>query len=173
MVLLFAPYVVYMFMPMAVNAEVCGGTSGPPCNASALYSDFESVYLAAADSNMTQGMCIRLERQENEEATIHYRLENGTEIFQDTQSYTFTDAPDVINITFGSAPDMTFVVHIPYADSEACFVTKFDTAMLGCRLWIRDGATSAQITACTDGLSQACPGTVYDTWNEEACATTA
>lgn len=172
MVLLFSPLLFCILMPLNVNAEVCGGSASQPCNASVVYPNFQNVYLAASSSNITQGLCIRLEFQPNNEARIHYKLDNATEIFEDTATYTFTEVPDVVNITYRSDPNTTHVVQIPFADYDACFIGKFDTALLGCRLWIKDTATSSQITECMNGLSKACPGAVYDTWNEASCANT-
>lgn len=173
MVLLFSPFLFCTFMPVAINAEICGGTNGQPCNASALYADFASVYLAAATSNLTQGLCITLERQPDEQAvTVHYGLGNGSEIFQDEFTYTVTDAPDVINITYESDPNTTRQVQVPFADYAACFVTEFDYPFPGCRLWLSDTATSDQMTACMNGLAEVCQGSTYDTWDEELCSST-
>ncbi|XP_077532734.1 uncharacterized protein LOC144145106 [Haemaphysalis longicornis] len=170
MVPLFASFLLCMLIPMAVNADVCGGSSGPTCNASALYTEFETVYLGASTSDSPQELCVRLTRQENQAASIVIKFENGTQAGQDTQSYVYTSEPDKLIITFGSEPNTPHEVQIPYADSEACFVAKFTDASYGCRLWIRDEATTEQINACFAGLSQACTATAHDTWNEQACA---
>lgn len=102
--------------------------------------------------------------------TLIYKFENGTTAFESKESFTSTNKPDVVNITVGSDPDTAYEVQVPYADYEACFVAKYDSAFFGCRLWIFDNATSAQVTACTGGHAEACPGTVYDTWDEALCA---
>ncbi|XP_077532721.1 uncharacterized protein LOC144145102 [Haemaphysalis longicornis] len=169
MVVLFSPYLLCMLMPMATNAEECGGTTGQTCNARALNAASKSNYLAASTSNLTVGYCVRWLGDGNGMTTLIYKSENGTQVFQDTQTVMFTDIPDVVNITFGSDPSTTYQATVPYGDYEACFVGKFETEFLGCRLLIFENATSDQITACEEGHAQACPGTIYDTWNEELC----
>ncbi|XP_077535084.1 uncharacterized protein LOC144146968 [Haemaphysalis longicornis] len=169
MVLLFSPYLLCMLMPMAANAEECSRSNSQPCNASALNAASQSTYLAASTSNLTLGLCIHSVRNGNGMTTITYKFENGTQAYEDTQKIVFTDVPDVVNITFGSDPNTTYQTMVPYADYEACFVGKFETEFLGCRLTIFDNATSDQITECMEGFSEACPGTVYDTWNEDLC----
>ncbi|XP_077534600.1 uncharacterized protein LOC144146531 [Haemaphysalis longicornis] len=128
MVPLFVSFLLCMLIPMAVNADVCGGTSGPTCNASALYTEFETVYLAASTSDSPQGLCVRLTRQENQAAAIVSKFENGTQAGEDTESFAYTSEPDKLIITFGSEPNTPHEVQVPYADSEACFVAKFTDA---------------------------------------------
>ncbi|XP_077532752.1 uncharacterized protein LOC144145122 isoform X2 [Haemaphysalis longicornis] len=115
------------------------------------------------------GLCVSLRREENKQASVIYNFENGTRAYEDTQTYTPTNAPDVINLNFSSDPSSTFQVQIPYADYEACFVMKFTIEAIGCRLWLSGNATNEEVTACTNGFTQACPGLFYDTWNEELC----
>ncbi|XP_077535090.1 uncharacterized protein LOC144146975 isoform X1 [Haemaphysalis longicornis] len=172
MVILFSPVLFCMFTPLTVNAEVCGGSTGQVCNASALKTYFETVHLAASTSNQTLGLCITLVFQPNDQNTIHYKLANGTEIFEDTESKTYSEVPDLVYNTLASDPNTTYVAHLPFADYDACFVGKFDDALLGCRLWIKDSSTTSQITACMDGFSEVCPGTAYDTWDEGSCTNT-
>lgn len=169
MVLLFYPSLFCALIPMAVNAEICGGTSGQPCNASVVYTTFESVYLAASTSNLTLRECVRLERNEGLLTHITFKFENGTLDYEDTDMVAFTTVPDVVMITFGKYPDTTYEVQIPFGDYESCYVAKYDNATLGCRLWISNNRTGAQIEECMNGLAQVCSGTVYDTWNEEVC----
>ncbi|XP_077535091.1 uncharacterized protein LOC144146975 isoform X2 [Haemaphysalis longicornis] len=144
MVILFSPVLFCMFTPLTVNAEVCGGSTGQVCNASALKTYFETVHLAASTSNQTLGLCITLVFQPNDQNTIHYKLANGTEIFEDTESKTYSEVPDLV----------------------------YNTLASGCRLWIKDSSTTSQITACMDGFSEVCPGTAYDTWDEGSCTNT-
>lgn len=155
---------------MAANAEECSRNINQPCNASALYAASEGAYLAASTSNLTLGLCIHSVRNGNGMSTITYKFENWTQAYEDTEQSVFTDVPDEVNITFGSDPNTIYQVTVPYGDYEACFVGKFETEILGCRLMIFDNATSDQITECIEGFSEACPGTVYDTWNETLCS---
>lgn len=167
-----ATFFLCMLMPLAVKAEVCGGTSDQKCNASALFTEFQSVYLAAiASSNPPQGLCIRLTREDDEVLTIVFKLENGTQVYQDTEIISYTDEPDIVNITFGNNPSTPHIVQVLYADYDACFVTKFiNEEFYGCRLWVSDEATGDQISACTEKHVQVCSGTIQDIWNEDACA---
>ncbi|XP_077535086.1 uncharacterized protein LOC144146971 [Haemaphysalis longicornis] len=173
MVVLFSAYLLCLFMQMAVKAEVCGGSSGEPCNALSVYTTFESIFLAASTTNRTFGLCVRQEHQDNETDILIYKYENGTLGFKSTQRFSTTSEQDVVNIIVGNDPNSTYEVQVPYADYEICFVAKYDSAFFGCRLWIYENATSAQITACRAGHAQVCTGTVYDTWNEEVCPGTA
>lgn len=117
---------------------------------------------------MTLGYCVRWLSNGNGMTTLIYKLENGTQVFEDTLDIVSTDAPDVVNITFES-DNSIHKVTVLYGDYEACSVGKFDVEFLGCRLFIFDNATTNHITTCTEGFTQACPGTFYDNWNEELC----
>ncbi|XP_077535073.1 uncharacterized protein LOC144146964 isoform X2 [Haemaphysalis longicornis] len=128
-------------MPLAAKAETCGGRSGPACNISLVYAGFKSAYLAAMTPDLAKGLCVVLFREENNRNIITAYFKNGTFGSNHTEDYTFTDAPDVVNATLDS----------------------------GCRLWMFRNATSAQVTACTETHAQACPGTIYDSWDEESC----
>ncbi|XP_077532740.1 uncharacterized protein LOC144145113 [Haemaphysalis longicornis] len=157
-----------VFMPMAVNAETCGGNSGPPCNISLVYAAFQTAYLDAVTPNITQD-CVILVRQENNRNTITLYFKNGTLSYGFTETYTFTDEPNVVNITVDIDASKHYQYKMLYADSEACFVLDFNPAYVGCRLWMFENATNPQITACREAHRQACPGTIYDTWDEELC----
>ncbi|XP_077532745.1 uncharacterized protein LOC144145118 [Haemaphysalis longicornis] len=158
------------FVPMAVKAETCGVSSGPPCNISLVYAAFEGAYLAAITPSWNFEICLLLVSQENNnENNITAYFNNGTFGSQRTETYTFTDAPDVVNMTLDSDPSLIYQYQMLYADLEACFIVNITPADVGCRLWIFDEATSGQITACREVHAQACQGTVYDTWDEDSC----
>ncbi|XP_077533226.1 uncharacterized protein LOC144145470 isoform X3 [Haemaphysalis longicornis] len=138
----FCLLIVCIFTPIPVKAETCGGSSGPPCNISLVYTAFKSAHLVAITPNWEYDVCIFLVPHENNTGTtIDAYYKNGTFGSRDIETYTFTDAPDVVNVSFD----------------------------FGCRLWIFDNATREQITACTKAHAKACSGTIHDTWDEDAC----
>ncbi|XP_077535079.1 uncharacterized protein LOC144146966 isoform X1 [Haemaphysalis longicornis] len=119
--------------------------------------------------DLANGLCVGLFRQENNRNFITAYFKNGTFGSNHTEDYTFTDAPDVVNTTLDSDSSQHYKYQMLYADLEACFIVNFHPASVGCRLWIFRNATSAQVTACTETHAQACPGTIYDSWDEELC----
>ncbi|XP_077532748.1 uncharacterized protein LOC144145119 isoform X2 [Haemaphysalis longicornis] len=125
--------------------------------------------LVAITPNLTEELCVVMVRLENNKDNITLYLKNGTADFKYTETYRFTDAPDVVNITLDHNTSKTYEYQMLYADYGACFVANFDTESVGCRLWMFENATSTQITACKEGHAQACQGTVDDTWDEESC----
>ncbi|XP_077532720.1 uncharacterized protein LOC144145101 [Haemaphysalis longicornis] len=117
-------------------------------------------------------MCVRSVREGNGLATLVYTFENnGSLAYTESQKSEFTDVPDVVDITYERDNiSTTFRSTVPYGDYEACFVGKIDSCgMIECHLLVFINATSCQATKCMQGLTQACPGPVYDTWNEELC----
>ncbi|XP_077532735.1 uncharacterized protein LOC144145108 [Haemaphysalis longicornis] len=168
MIALLSLLVLCIFKPMAAKAEVCGGNSGPPCNISLVYAAFQTAYLDAITPNITQD-CVVLVREENNKNTITLYFKNGTVSFAFTETYTFTGEPDLVNITVDTDASKHYQYKMLYADSKACFVLDFNPAHVGCRLWMFENATSSQITACREVHAEACPGTIYYTWDEESC----
>ncbi|XP_077533182.1 uncharacterized protein LOC144145435 [Haemaphysalis longicornis] len=159
-----------ILMPMSVKAETCGGSSGPPCNISLVYAAFKSAHLVAITPNWENELCILLVPNENNTGTaIDAYYTNGTFGSRTIETYTFTDAPDVVKVSFDFVPGEIYQFQMLYADFQACFVVNFNPESIGCRLWIFDNATSEEITACTEAHAEACSGTIYDTWDEGAC----
>ncbi|XP_077535082.1 uncharacterized protein LOC144146967 isoform X2 [Haemaphysalis longicornis] len=152
------------------QSETCGGSSGPPCNISVVFAAFQNAHLVAITPNWEFDLCIILVPHENFNGTTitaYYR--NGTLGSQNKETYTFTDEPDVVNMTLSNDLSILYQFRMLYADLEACFIVNFIPESIGCRLWIFNDATSEQITACSEAHAKACPGTVHDTWDEDAC----
>ncbi|XP_077533225.1 uncharacterized protein LOC144145470 isoform X2 [Haemaphysalis longicornis] len=166
----FCLLIVCIFTPIPVKAETCGGSSGPPCNISLVYTAFKSAHLVAITPNWEYDVCIFLVPHENNTGTtIDAYYKNGTFGSRDIETYTFTDAPDVVNVSFDFVPGELYQFQMLYADFQACFIVNFNPEFIGCRLWIFDNATREQITACTKAHAKACSGTIHDTWDEDAC----
>lgn len=160
-----------MIMPMAVNAETCGGTTVQRCNASLIYSSFKTVYLARASTDFTLGLCVRQKHLDNGTYVVTYKSKTGILELETTQTVAPTKEPDQVNITVDAS--RSYIVQVRYADYGICFVVRYESDLFGCRLWVYENATTAQVKKCTDGYKLVCPGRSYDTLDEKECRKTA
>ncbi|XP_077535083.1 uncharacterized protein LOC144146967 isoform X3 [Haemaphysalis longicornis] len=133
MIALFCLLLLCISMPMTVKSETCGGSSGPPCNISVVFAAFQNAHLVAITPNWEFDLCIILVPHENFNGTTitaYYR--NGTLGSQNKETYTFTDEPDVVNMTLSNGKDSCFFGQGPqkghqtsayFTNSGCCMLT--------------------------------------------------